>query len=167
MADDSPEGMPEFDKPESIPLVVPDHQYEVPRIKTPSKRCTAKTKLGKDCKTPALRDHPFCIAHTPTISEEQRTTWRKLPRGHGIKQTIRDLRFRMRTPSEVIRYAEIALNEIDEKYGTSNLATGDLRIWLMRVCLAAQKELREQALITIPEKKDRSIEIVERVAEQA
>lgn len=79
MADDSLDGMPDFDKPENIPLVVPDLPEKKPR-KRRSDSCQGMKKDGTPCGFAHQKDRPFCIQHDPAISYEQKQAWRKKPR---------------------------------------------------------------------------------------
>lgn len=69
MSDDSHE-MPDFDKPENIPLVVPD----IPEPKF----CKGVKKDGTPCPMRVGEKRDYCPPHDPSISEEQRQEWRKL-----------------------------------------------------------------------------------------
>lgn len=66
MADDLE--MPAFDKPENIPLVVPDR---------PARFCIATTKAGKPCGFVKALGTDYCVPHNPAITQEQRNEWRK------------------------------------------------------------------------------------------
>lgn len=70
MSDDSLDDMPAFDKPENIPLVVPD----IPKYKL----CKGITKYGKPCPMKVGDKRDYCPPHDPNISEETRQEWRKL-----------------------------------------------------------------------------------------
>lgn len=70
MADESLDGMPEFETPkEHIPLVVPDEPIK--------KYCKGTKKDGSPC-TIRVRDFEYCPPHDPNITEEQRQQWRSL-----------------------------------------------------------------------------------------
>ena len=71
---DSLEGMPEFDKPENIPLVVPDKR------KLRSDHCAGIKKDGTPCGFAHQKTSAYCIQHDPAISAEQKQAWRKVPR---------------------------------------------------------------------------------------
>lgn len=76
MADDSLEGMPEFEKPaeEIVPLVVPDI--------TPAKpRCEGTKKDGTPCGTPPLKGEKLCLGHAKSIAPEMRDKWRRIRTG--------------------------------------------------------------------------------------
>lgn len=79
MTDDSLSDMPAFDKPENIPLVVPDVPEKKHR-KLRADHCEGTKKDGTPCGFPKRKDRPFCLAHDPTVPEEQRQAWRKTPR---------------------------------------------------------------------------------------
>lgn len=70
MSDASLDDMPAFDKPENIPLIVPDTSG--PRL------CRGITKLGKPCPMKVGDKREYCPPHDPNITEEQRQEWRKL-----------------------------------------------------------------------------------------
>jgi hypothetical protein len=86
---DSLEGMPEFDKPENIPLVVPDLTPARPKH-----LCIATTKAGKLCGFPKCLGTDYCVPHNPAITEAQRQEWRgkrtgKAPRDHFNRREIK------------------------------------------------------------------------------
>lgn len=80
MPDDSLD-MPEFDKPENIPLIVPD--LTVPAKKPRKMRadhCAGNKKDGSPCGFAKQKGKDFCIQHDPAISADQKQAWRKVPR---------------------------------------------------------------------------------------
>lgn len=72
--------IPAFDKPENIPLVVPDLPAEKKPRKLRVDHCAGTTKHGTPCGFAHQKESLYCIAHDPAISDEQRNQWRKLPK---------------------------------------------------------------------------------------
>lgn len=82
MADDSLPDMPEFDKPENIPLVVPDTSSPPPKKQRKLRvdHCAGTKKDGTPCGFAHQKGKLYCISHDPEVSEEQKQAWRKVPR---------------------------------------------------------------------------------------
>jgi hypothetical protein len=94
---DSLEDMPAFDKPENIPLIVPD---------IPEHLCTGKNKQGKPCGFPHRHGSKFCTVHDPAITQAQRDEWRTRKRG----KTFATDPSRVKTKAELL---EILSGRID------------------------------------------------------
>jgi len=71
MADDSLQGMPEFDRPENIPVVI------VPDQKPNKKICKATTKAGKPCPMHTVKgSEDYCLGHAKSLDPALRQQWR-------------------------------------------------------------------------------------------
>lgn len=109
--DDSLDGMPDFGKPEEIPLVVPD--LPPPRA---GKKCAATTKAGNPCTTPAHDGTPFCIAHDPAITSEVRSQWQSKG-GASHNGWKLDRRHKPFTKREILQIITSRLTRFMEKFG--------------------------------------------------
>lgn len=71
---DSLEDMPAFDKPENIPLIVPDTTPLSPPVK---RHCIENNKAGLPCKVPPLKGGDRCLGHAKSFAPELRDQWRR------------------------------------------------------------------------------------------
>lgn len=119
MPDDSQE-MPEFDKPENIPLVVPD----LPPVK---RRCIEKNKLGNPCRVPPIHGQERCLGHSKQLDPELRRKWsakRSLPSitRRRLKTGI------VRSKNEILAILSQRLDLMLEKWGKISDPNIDERI---------------------------------------
>lgn len=99
--------MPEFDKPENIPLVVPDL--------TPI-LCIATTKAGEPCPMRPLKGEKYCLGHAKSISPELRDKWRKKP--HLVsRQMGRPCKARYKSREEILEILSKRLDLWVSKFG--------------------------------------------------
>lgn len=134
MADDSLEGMPEFDKPENIPLVVPDL--------TPVKpRCQSTKKDGiTPCKVPPLKGEKYCLGHSKALAPELRDKWRRL--GRGIPKTDRTIRRQLPyyTKDDLLGFLSKRLDLVKERFGEMcDAATEEMICNIVRTMAAVYK----------------------------
>ncbi len=102
-----PDEMPEFDKPENIPLVVPDN--------TPI-LCIATTKAGEPCPMHPLKGEKYCLGHAKSIAPELRDKWRNTPKLVS-RQMGRPCRAKYKTREEILEILSKRLDLWMEKFG--------------------------------------------------
>ena len=108
MSDDSLEGMPDFAKPESIPLVVPDEH--------PKHLCIATTKAGGRCGFVKSRGTDYCVPHDPAITHEQRQEWRKKRTGaHPRPSTA--LKPKTKSKTDLLAILSTRFDKFLERFG--------------------------------------------------
>ena len=112
---DSLEGMPEFDKPENIPLVVPDLSTPVVRSERP--KCTATKKDGSACLVPPLRGEKFCLGHAKSIAPELRQKWVALSKGVPRRPAASRRKVGHYTKDELLAYLSERLDLVKERFG--------------------------------------------------
>lgn len=105
---DSLEGMPEFDKPENIPLVVPDEAKP---------NCQATKKDGSPCSVHPLKGEKYCLGHSKSLSPELRAKWsakRTLPA--VSRRNLKAGPYKSR--EEILSILSQRLDLVLEKWGT-------------------------------------------------
>lgn len=114
MSDDSLDEMPEFDKPENIPVViVPDAKP----LKPEKPKCIEKNKAGGPCKVPPLRGELRCLGHSKSLAPELRDKWRRL--GKGIPRKTLDIRKKVThyTRDELLSFLSTRLDLVRKRFG--------------------------------------------------
>ena len=64
------------------------------------RRCQAKTKAGKRCRAPAIRDSDYCFAHEPSLAQDRRR-WRREGGRRSGKSAVLAEAATVQTPEEV------------------------------------------------------------------
>lgn len=128
------DGMPEFDKPENIPLVVPDL--------TPVKpHCQATKKDGvTPCKVPPLKGEKYCLGHSKSLSPELRDKWRRL--ATGIPKTERTVRRKLPfyDKEDLLGFLSQRLDLVKERFGQmTNPEVEDMICNIVRTMAAVHK----------------------------
>ncbi len=107
------EGMPEFDKPENIPLVVPDL---TPATTSAKRYCIEKNKQGGPCKVPPLKGGDRCLGHAKAFSPELSHQWKRKPSIPGLKAP-RGSTQGVKTRAEILAMLSKRLDLVDERFG--------------------------------------------------
>lgn len=108
MADDVSE-MPDFDKPENIPVViVPDRRKHA---------CIATTKAGKPCCFPKALGTEYCVPHNPAITEDQRQEWRKKRTGAHPRSTTSKTVVKYKSKEDLLTILSTRFDKFLERFG--------------------------------------------------
>ena len=108
MSDDSLDGMPEFDKPENIPVVI------IPNLKP---RCSATTKAGHPCSIPPIHGETLCLGHNKAYKPEERARWRRKDRVIKVGRTNIKVSSKHVSKDELLGILTERLYIIKQKYG--------------------------------------------------
>jgi len=112
MSDASLEGMPEFDKPENIPVVI------VPDQTIPSKpKCQATTAKGLPCTVPPIKGDKYCLGHAKSLSPELRDKWRRKERIVKVGRSNIKVSSKYISREELLGILTERLYMIRERYG--------------------------------------------------
>lgn len=110
MSDDSLEDMPEFDKPENIPLIIPDN---TPTEPLPVKRqCAEKNKEGNPCRVHPLKDSQYCLGHAKRLK-----LWKHTPTGIPRLRAPRGNTQGVKTREQILSMLSHRLDLVNERFG--------------------------------------------------
>lgn len=146
MSDDP--DMPAFDKPEIIPLVVPDLTPAVPE----KRRCIGKNKAtGNPCKVSPLHGEKYCLGHAKGLAPELSAKWKMIGRGPAkgaVSRSQRSTRKQVGVMSkdDLLSLLSGRLDLIQERFGqTTTPEVEEMICNVIRTMAAVHKiELPEQ-----------------------
>lgn len=143
-----PDDMPEFGKPEEIPLVVPDL--------TPLKRrCESTKKDGvTPCAVPPLKAEKYCLGHAKKLIPGMKQKWSGLRGlGRNVSKTQRTIRRTVShyTKEELLALLSGRLDLVKERFGAmTNPEVEDMICNLVRTMAAVYKIEQAESLTETP-----------------
>jgi hypothetical protein len=142
MADASLEGMPDFDKPENIPLIVPDTTPITEPL--PVKRhCIEKNKAGEPCKVPPLKGGDRCLGHAKSLSPELRLQWSRKAAGIPKASGPITKKAAIKSRDEILGLLSHRLDLITQRYRDSS--TPEIEDMICNVCRTMAVVMRVEA----------------------